>query len=170
MAAPPKLPVIDAIEFARKGLAIHDTIALSQFVRLSDVVSSTDGELDYELSGYVDAEGKPRLRLHIYGKALLVCQRCLEPLEFAIAVDTDFILVADENILRAHDDSDELEDYLVSSPQMRVIELLEDELLLALPYAPKHEGECADKASIKMDSKKQSPFAVLKGLKTRDRD
>lgn len=169
MAAPPKLPVIDAIDFARKGLAIHDTIALSQFLRLSDLVSA-EGALDYELSGYVDAENKHRLRLHMHGIAPLVCQRCLEPLEFAIDVVTDFILVGDESMIPPQDESDEMKDYLVASIEMRVIDLLEDELLLALPYAPKHDDECADNAGIKMNSEKQSPFAVLKGLKTRDRD
>jgi uncharacterized protein len=169
MAAPPKLPVIDAIEFARKGLAIHDTIALSQFLRLSDLLSE-EGALDCELSGYVDTEGKPRLRLQMHGQAPLVCQRCLERLEFVIEVDTDFILVGDESMIPSQDEGDDMQDYLVATPEMRVIELLEDELLLALPYAPKHEGECADKAGIKMNSEKQSPFAVLKGLKTRDRD
>jgi uncharacterized protein len=169
MAAPPKLPVIDAIEFARKGLAIHDTIALSQFLRLSDLVSA-DAELGYELSGYVDAESKPRLRLHMHGEAPLVCQRCLEPLAFVIDVDTDFILVGDDSMIPPPDESDEMPDYLVATAEMRVIELLEDELLLALPYAPKHEDACADNAGVKMNSEKQSPFAVLKGLKTRDRD
>jgi uncharacterized protein len=170
MAAPSKPPVIDALEFARKGLAIHDTIALSQFSRLSDALAPSDGKLNYALQGRVDAEGRPRLRLQMQGKVPLTCQRCMEPLEFAVDVDTDFILVVDEDMIPSTEEDDEMDDYLVAGPQMRVAELLEEELLLALPFAPKHEDECADKAGLKMQTEKQSPFAVLKGLKTRDQD
>lgn len=169
MAALSKPPVIDALEFARKGLAIHDTIALSHFLRLSGALASPGGELKYALQGRIDAEGKSRLRLQMEGKVSLICQRCLEPLEFAIDVDTDFILVADEGMIPSAEE-EEMDDYLVANQQMRVTELLEEELLLALPFAPKHEDECADKAGLKMQTEKQSPFAVLKGLKNRDQD
>ncbi|HYG31380.1 MAG TPA: YceD family protein [Methylophilaceae bacterium] len=169
MAAPSKPPVIDAIEFARKGLEFHDTIALSQFSRLSDALASSEDKLDYKLIGYIGAEGKPGLRLSVQGDIQLTCQRCLEPLGFMMDIDSDFILVIDEGQIPSQDEEGDLKDYLVASPQMSIIDLLEDELLLALPFAPKHE-ECEDKTAMKMQTEKQSPFAVLKGLKTRDRD
>ncbi|HYD34101.1 MAG TPA: YceD family protein [Methylophilaceae bacterium] len=169
MAAPPKPPVIDALEFARKSLVIHDTIALSHFSRLSDALASADGGLDYELNGYIGADSRPRLRLHISGAIQLTCQRCLEPLGFVVETDIDYILVTDEGMIPSQDEEGEIDDYLVASSQTLVIELLEDELLLALPFAPKHQ-ECADKADLKMQTEKQSPFAVLRGLKTPKRD
>jgi len=169
MAAPSKPPVIDAIEFARKGLEIHDTIALSQFLRLSDALASLEEKLDYKLIGYIGADSKLGLRLSVQGNVQLTCQRCLEPLAFWIDIDADFVLVADEGHIPSQDVENDIKDYLVASPQMSVTDLLEDELLLALPFAPKHE-ECEDKTATKMQTEKQSPFAVLKGLKTRDRD
>lgn len=170
MAAPSKLPVIDANEFARKGLAIRDTIALSQFPRLSGVLASSEGTLDYRLQGSVGPQGKPHLRLQLQGEVQLTCQRCLEPLNYKVEVDTDFILVSDESAIPSAEAEEELEDYLVAGPQTQVADLLEEELLLALPFAPKHEEECAEKAGLKMNTEKPSPFAVLKGLKTRDQD
>jgi uncharacterized protein len=169
MAAPSKPPVIDAIEFARKGLEIHDTIALSQFSRLSDALASSEGKLSYKLAGYIGADKKPGLRLAMQGDVQLTCQRCLEPLGFEVNVDGDFTLVTDEGQIPSQDEEGDIKDYLLASPQMSVIDLLEDELLLALPFAPKHEA-CEDGAALKTQTEKQSPFAVLKGLKTRDRD
>lgn len=169
MAAPPKPPVIDTVEFARKGMKIHDTIALSQFPRLSDMLSSKEGVIDYVLEGKVSQEGESHLQLHIKGDLQLICQRCLGPLSYPLDAVADFILVSDESRIPAEETEADTEDYLVASKQMQVTELLEDELLLALPYAPKHsEEQCAEKTGLKVDTEKQSPFAVLKGLKSRD--
>ena len=170
MAAPSKTPVIDAIEFARKGLVIRDTIALSQFSRLSGILAAPEGTLDYRLQGSVGPQGKPHLRLQLQGQVQLTCQRCLEPLDFKVEVDTDFTVVPDESMIPAAEAEDELDDYLVAGLQTQMTELLEEELLLALPFAPKHEDECSEKTDLKMSTEKQSPFAVLKGLKTRDQD
>jgi uncharacterized protein len=170
MAAPSVPPAIDASEFARKGLAIHDTIALSKFPRLSDVILPSEAALDYRLSGRIDPQGKPRLHLQMQGEVPMTCQRCMEPLKFAVDVDTDFILVSDERMIPSAEAEEDLNDYLVAGPHIDVAELLEEELLLALPYAPKHEEECAERADLKMNTEKPSPFDVLKGLKTRAQD
>lgn len=169
MAAPLQRPVIDTAEFARKGLEIHDTIALSQFPRLQEMLASPEGKLDYELRGSVDAEGKPHLQLMLQGVIPLMCQRCLESLDFELDTNADFILVPDESMIPVQEDEKDSEDYLVANPRMQVIELLEDELLLALPYAPKHADEqCAVKSDVQTNNEKQSPFAILRGLKTKD--
>ena len=170
MAAPSIPPVIDAIDFARKGLSIHDTIALSQFPRLSGMLAVPEGIVNYRVEGSVGAEGKPHLRMQLEGQVQLICQRCLGPLKYAVVVDTDFILVPDESMIPSAESEDEMNDYLVVDPHTQVAEILEDELLLTLPFAPKHEAECAEQTGLKMNTEKQSPFAVLKGLKTRDQD
>ncbi|HEU4709246.1 MAG TPA: DUF177 domain-containing protein, partial [Methylophilaceae bacterium] len=145
------------------------TIALSQFPRLSDMLSSKQGVIDYVLEGKVSQEGESHLQLHIKGDLQLICQRCLGPLSYPLDAVADFILVSDESRIPAEETEADTEDYLVASKQMQVTELLEDELLLALPYAPKHsEEQCAEKTGLKVDTEKQSPFAVLKGLKSRD--
>lgn len=169
MAAPLQSPVIDTAEFARKGLEIHDTIALSRFSRLQEMLASPEGKLDYQLKGWVSSEGRPHLQLMLQGVIPLACQRCLEALDFELETSTDFILVPDESMIPSQEDETDTEDYLVADPQMKVIELLEDELMLALPFAPKHDDEqCAVKADVQASNDKQSPFAILRGLKTKD--
>ena len=61
---------------------------------------------------------------------------------------------------------DETIDVIVGSQSCDIMQLLEDDALLALPQAPKHEV-CPDTKlmdSLKLD--KVSPFAALKGLKS----
>lgn len=157
---------INNIEFARKALEIHDIIAVSQFSRLHEALASDEGALDCRLIGGVSTEGKPRLQLYVQGTLQLSCQRCLEPFEFELDITSNFTIVADEQAIEPVSDDRDDEDYLVAETQMQVIELIEDEVLLALPLAPKHgDNQCA--ASSKLNElKKPSPFAALQGLKT----
>ncbi|MFL6573844.1 MAG: hypothetical protein ACJ8G4_18940, partial [Burkholderiales bacterium] len=53
-------------------------------------------------------------------------------------------------------------DRVVAAQEMPVRELVEDELILALPYAPRHAG-CSARASTDA-AEKLSPFAGLRGL------
>ena len=65
---------------------------------------------------------------------------------------------------------------MVEEPTVEVIEMLEEEILLALPIVPMHEtNECHEKVEVIAPAKnqdsntakgtKQNPFAVLKNLK-----
>ena len=160
--------VINNIEFARKALELHDRIAVSQFSRLQDLLSSTEGMLDWRLKGSVNAAGRPMLELQVQGEVQLQCQRCMEPLAFGLHVDETYVIVADEAMIpvSVEDEATAEEDFIVADAQMRVLDLIEDEVLLSLPYAPRHdEAICGTDAA--MDGlKKPSPFAVLQGLKT----
>jgi len=158
--------IINSIEFARKALEFHDTIAVSQFSRLRDALSSDDSVLDWQLQGDVNSEGKPVLHLHVQGSLNLTCQRCLEPLKFDLDVNSDFIVVANEADLPPEEEDVDEQDYLVADAQMQVAELIEDEVLLALPYAPKHESGSCGASSKANELKKPNPFAVLQSLKT----
>ncbi|OAM52995.1 hypothetical protein A7981_06075 [Methylovorus sp. MM2] len=158
--------IINNIEFARKALEFHDTIAVSQFLRLHDAIASDKGALNWHLLGSVDSGGKMTLQLQVQGSLELICQRCLEPFEFNLDIYSKFILVMNESDIPSEDDDSGDEDYLLADTQMQVNELIEDEILLALPLAPKHDDEDCS-ASDKVNAlKKPSPFAVLQGLKT----
>jgi len=158
--------IINNIEFARKALEFHDTIAVSQLLRLRDVIASDKGELDWHLQGSVDEMGRQRLKIHLRGQLQLTCQRCLEEFTHEVDMTSGFIVVADESAIPSEEEDSGDEDYLVADTQMQVLELVEDEVLLALPIAPMHADACTLTASGKAESK-PSPFAVLEGLKAR---
>lgn len=158
--------IINSFDFARKALEIHGTIFVSQFSRLSELLTSDKGIVDFWLKGGINAKGQPGLGLRVQGVLMLNCQRCLEPFEFELDIASEFIVVANEGSLPNEEDEQDEEDYLLADTHMQVIELVEDELLLALPLAPKHEDdECAASGKLK-ELGKPSPFAVLKGMKT----
>jgi uncharacterized protein len=159
--------VINNIEFAQKALEIHDIIPVLHFSRLVDMLANTEGRLDCRLQGGKDANNAPYIRLLVQGTLSLNCQRCLQPFEHEILIDTHYILVRNESDMPAPEDESDEEDYLLIQAEMPVLELMEDELLLALPIAPKHEeGECDNQGNTS-NYKKPNPFAKLELLKSK---
>jgi uncharacterized protein len=65
------------------------------------------------------------------------CQRCLEGVEVPLAFDRWFLFVENER-QAAELDADTEDDVLVLSRQFDLLELVEDELLLAAPIVPRH--------------------------------
>ena len=157
--------IINSLEFARKSLEIRDTIAHSDLQRAKDLLTPETESLYWRLSGEVSADKKARLHLTLTGNVAVPCQRCLEPMMIALSISSEFILVKDESEIPPEADDVEDHDYLVADAEMDVLQLVEDEILLALPYAPKHEiKDCAVKAEVN-ELKAPNPFAALRDFK-----
>jgi uncharacterized protein len=115
----------------------------------------------------------PEIWLHLQAQAVLslTCQRCLEPVEVLVAVDRSFRFVADEDMAAAQDEEAE-EDVLALGRGFDLPELVEDELLMELPLAPRHETcpapvklAVADEDFDEAPAERENPFAVLGKLK-----
>jgi uncharacterized protein len=116
---------------------------------------------------------QPEVWLRLKAGALLslTCQRCLAPVEVPVSVDRSFRFVGDEETAAAEDDQAE-EDVLALSRNFDLLALVEDELLMALPLAPRHETcppvhlVVADESFEGSSARHENPFAVLGRLKT----
>ena len=110
--------------------------------------------------------GEDQVWLHLQAAAdvVLQCQRCLLPLEQAVQVDRHFRFVADEDAAAALDD--EIEDeVLVLAKSLNLRDLVEDEMLLALPLVPRHDV-CPEAVPLQFGDveaveEKANPFASL---------
>ncbi len=155
-------PFIDSVDFARKGEEMRGEIAVSELSRLVDMLAKPDGSLAYTLRGYQEA-GRDMLELSLQGIYTLRCQRCLGELKYPVDLVASLWLLPAERLDEAEEDDDEM-DAIEANPKLDVQALIEDELLLGLPFAPKHpEGECLPATNDLQQ--KASPFAVLAGLK-----
>jgi uncharacterized protein len=157
--------IINGLEFAQKSLEMHGKIPCSQLSRLRDHLCSDKGELDYSVQGSINAEGAPALKLQVRGLLNLTCQRCLEPMPFPLDCRVNYILVSSEDMLPAPEDESDDADCLVADPQMQVLQLVEDEVMLGLPLAPKHENADCAGLSAGVAVQQENPFRVLQGLK-----
>lgn len=143
-------------------------------VRLQDLderVHSADftdlsSEVAYKLQGGKDKWQRPFLRLSLSGSLSLQCQRCMEAVMFPLDESADIVLFGDEAMLDEAMCADEELEGMVAGSELDVSSLLEDQILMSLPYSPMHEdcgGTVAGSAS-----DKPNPFAVLAGLEKSD--
>jgi uncharacterized protein len=169
--------VIDAFAFCRLEEQASGSIQVADLSRLSEESANADGVLNWSLSGGKDQYDHPQLVLSVQGNVNLMCQRCLTP--FAFEIDSESVLILAKNEENADEidallEDDEI-DVVVSSKTFNVMDLIEDEALLAIPQSPKH-AVCPDVSLASANTtaaidaevgKKESPFAVLKTINGR---
>ncbi|MBV8635644.1 MAG: DUF177 domain-containing protein [Burkholderiaceae bacterium] len=157
--------VIDTFEFSRKKESLQGEQAVADFARLREETADTSGSVQWAVRGGAHALGYLQMDLSVKAEVKLMCQRCLTPFAFAIASEATLVLARDEEVADELEDklADEELEVIAGSKNMNVLELVEDEVLLAIPLSPKHE-RCPDQFGQEPSStdKRVSPFEVLK--------
>jgi uncharacterized protein len=165
-------PFIDSLDFARLGKELHGEIPLAEFPRLGDLLLIQSGSVQFVLRGWHSEAQQSRgqqalLQLSITGLCQLRCQRCLGSLAYPIQLKTALRLVSAADA-RAEDDMDDDEsDSIEASEKLDVLELIEEEILLGLPFAPRHEKGACESAVEGVQALARNPFAVLAALKNK---
>ncbi len=159
--------VIDSIEFARAQHELRGSLPVAELSRLVDSLFDTRGTLHYELSGGVDDLNRPQLTVKVEGPLNLQCQRCLEALPYAVDVSNTLVIVSPGAQLAEELDDPEAPDTIDADDALDVAALLEDEVLLSLPLAPRHaEGACQSRLDPHPNGvEPRSAFAQLAALK-----
>jgi uncharacterized protein len=174
--SPPTQLDIKAFAHAASPLVGHD--ALSKYERLTLEARTLEAEisLNWSASGEVraDESGTEQIWLHVQVDLCMpmVCQRCMGPVDVDLDVDQSFRFVANEAAAEAEDEEAE-EDILVMSQEFNLHDLIEDEVLMALPVVPRHETcpvdvklEVVDAGFETALAEKLNPFAALASLKS----
>lgn len=156
----PSVPVIDGFEFARSGARLSGNWQVKDFPRLREARYASHGTLRYVLQGVSQEQGRPALRLRVDGILHLSCQRCLEPLEFGLRSEALLLLFGHEAEIAVLDA--EGPECIVAEREMSVLDLVEDEVLLAIPIAPRHE-QCSPQEA-DASAAQRRPFAGLRAL------
>jgi DUF177 domain-containing protein len=159
---------LDLYAAAEAGRVLRGQVELARLVRALPELESPDGELEVSLELGRDEDGTRYLAGRVQGKLVLLCQRCLEPMEYPL--DVQFCL----GLVHSQDQSQELSDryepLLITDEPASLAEVLTDEVLLALPIVPLHTGvnTCRPPATddqAPANSQRENPFAVLAQLK-----
>ena len=168
---------LDVAAFARDGASLQGEWPATSLERLADAAAaeapaSQWPAVTWSAQGEVrEARGEGQLWLHmkIGASVQLTCQRCLKAVGETLALEHSFRFVKDE-ALAAELDVDSEEDVLSLQRHFDLAELIEDELLLALPLVPRHET-CPEPLPVPaedeevFEEKRPNPFAALAALK-----
>lgn len=170
---------LDVASFADVGGTRSGSALLKEFPRLSEETTGAapDAAVPWEATGEarIGTTGATEPWLHLVADANvpLVCQRCLAPVDVALAVDRWFRFAPDEDTAALEDETSD-EDVLVASRDFDLHALLEDELLMEVPVTPRHEvcPEPPKLSAVDADFEaaveaKPNPFAVLGTLRPR---
>ena len=143
-------------------------LPLTSLRRLRDSLADSTGEVVYDLEFGKDDIGVAHLRVRADATLPLTCQRTLEVFGLPVHVDARLGLIAreaDEAALPS-----DYEPLLTADGQVHLADVIEDELILALPVVPLKPGaEDAPQVWVEtdepQDSSEPNPFAALKKMK-----
>jgi uncharacterized protein len=169
---------LDVRRFAEEGAALSGREPVQKHERLMAETQGRGGASAVSWSAAGEMRHAhhvhPEIWVHLHADAVLplTCQRCLGPVDVPLVVERSFRFVADEDMAAAQDEMAE-EDVLALSRSFDLLELVEDELLMELPLAPRHEicpdplkTEAADQDFEGSSSRRDNPFDVLAKFKT----
>lgn len=174
LTTPPKraLPqTVDARKLTGQGVHLTGVFTGEQLPRLAAAVLNIDEPVDVELSFNIDEQGTRTVVGTVSAKVAVTCQRCMEGMPLELRSDVALGLVWDEE--GAKHLSSELEPWIVADESAQLSRLVEDELLLALPFVNYHdEGDCQGISHFSTgeveESSEPNPFQVLEQLKQKD--
>ncbi len=169
-----EIQYVDTYDLTRLGQEVRGQASINQFERLIyDLPEQADTEVSWTVKGELDAFGQRYLSVRIKATPTLECQRCMQPFLLPIDAESRLQVVKSEADLDAEDatadEADEPTERILGSQRFDVMALIEDELILSLPYVPKHEVCPSLPASLEEEPEageaRPSPFAVLDQLK-----
>lgn len=157
------LPFLDPKKFADQERVIEGEARVGDFPRLREYRESLDQPVRVKFAFGRDGDGRRRLKGRVETNLALVCQRCLELVDQDIVATVDLVLVWSEDQAKALPaDQDPL---LVIGDRMLLTDLVEEEVLLAMPLVALHD-QCPN--PLPDDSGEAhddiNPFAVLARL------
>lgn len=121
---------------------IDFTIPLAELPRVARELAGTEGEATGRVR-FSRQLGQAVADLEVRAQPEVVCQRCMQPMRWPLNVQSRIALVSDYDA--ADRVPDGLEVFLVEADSVSVRDLVDEEIILALPHVARHEegSECA---------------------------
>ncbi len=161
-------------KWADTGFEWAGEVAPASFERLDSILTDEHEQKNLQLNMSLYRRNNVlHLAFTLTGDVWLTCQRCLQPIAIDLSDDYDIALLEDESQVNM---VNEAQDYLIldeiitePAPEslLPVKKLVEDEILLKTPLAPKHE-DCemvTDQVGDIPEEEVENPFAALASLK-----
>lgn len=153
------------------------TVPITQLSRLSDVLANSDGDVSYTLNFSFNSKRRASAVGTVSGGLALSCQRCMNTYIHTVETDVAVQFVPEEQ--QTQEIADGYEPVLADEDGVRLSDIIEEELILAVPLIPmctEGDGQCGDIAAVNAENDRQylavdedqpqarkpSPFDILK--------
>ncbi len=171
---------VDIRKLAAKGMQFDAQLPLVELTRLCDALVDNEGIVEVKLSFGVDDQRNKTITGQAACDVKVVCQRCLQAMVLELKTEVMLGLVWEE--AQASSLPKEYDSLVVGEDPVDLYEIVEDELLLKLPFVSYHDPEhCAGSQSYSSSSdevdktikeqaaklEKENPFNILESLKSK---
>jgi len=164
-------PFIDSLEFAGNRREISGEVPAAELRRFQDLLVNQQGKVAYRIRGGVDDQGNHYLDACVTGRCQVRCQRCMEAMDYPVQLDTRLMLrdqasLDAEELLAGQPGREQEFDSILADDHLDVLSMVEEEILLSMPIAPRHEqGVCQVADGGNRHQEQSRPFADLAKLK-----
>ena len=179
---------VHPLRLAHRGETLAGSMLSARMPRLTEMLHEGGGRAEFELRFGHDDNGQACVLGDVDARLMVLCQRCLEPMEIHVRREIRLALVRGDD--EATSLAAEYEPLVVDKQPVPLAGLLEDEIILAMPNFSRHgSGECemppgADAPSAPERheqtrdgpqddaagrSGKDNPFSILESIKSRNK-
>ena len=162
-----QLPERIALDKAVNGQRTYQgSVKLHEMSRLTDMLASADGDVEFSIDFDRAARILGKAQVKVKTELPLICTISEKQFMFPVEIDSTVGFIDDleyEEFLGL-----DMEASWVENGFIKPLEIIEDELILAVPDAPFDEDHVIDESSEKQQlvtDKKPNPFDILKSLK-----
>lgn len=168
---------IEPHSLAGKGRTLSGQLPVSSLDRLCQSLHDGKGVVDVLLHFDKDEVGQPNIAGQLAATLQLKCQRCMQAMALDVSVNVHLGLVRTQK--QAESLPDNYDPLLITDEQITAANIVEDELILALPLVALHElKDCSAAATVEAGQdaqdevvpQRKNPFAVLAELKKERND
>jgi len=125
---------VNAKELSARAAVVERRLELAQLERVQGAGALAGTRIDAQL-GFGAFQGQTTLDVRIAGNVVLSCQRCLAPCECAVDERAQLVVVRDED----DDVPGGYEPFVGNPERLSLADVIEEQVLLALPLVPMHE-------------------------------
>ncbi len=168
---------IDLEKLSPQGYQWQGEFTLAQFPRLAELLNQKETAETTFTCEINKISSIYWLQFSVKAPLENQCQRCLQPMEFILDEQIKLVLLEDKSqasILQEEDWLllDDVVEMVKHERRLPILNMIEDELLLALPLVPKHDyndENCVPVEILEEENEsteeKNNPFAILAELK-----
>ncbi len=166
---------IEPYRLAETQRILTGALPVKRMKRLAPMLAGDTGEVYINLVFGVDETGQAYATGEVHTCVVMQCQRCMEAMQVSINTKVSLAFVKMEN--QAQNLPSHYEPFIVDE-EASLSDLVEDEIILALPAVPLHEpDQCSVKDQYRSSTpvsadvepagatQRQNPFAILETLR-----
>ncbi len=157
---------VNPAELARKRARLEGVLAPAELARLCEVTLGIVADIEIELEFSRRRPGGTAVQGQVRTVISQVCQTCLDPVEISLSTTVDLLLLGSDEEIQVQPVHQDTLFYEVGA--ISIADLIEDDLLLALPMVPRHSEDCLGKLDYEapraLEPVRKRPFQDLGDL------